>query len=75
MVFQCMKCLGQAFISTFFKTGIFKGLVVVKETNQAKQMDEQVEYAGVEAYGRHDVVGISTIDDIAGVINDETCHQ
>lgn len=69
-----MKRSDQAFISTFWNTGIIKGLVVVKETNQAKQMDEQVEDAGVEAYGRHDVVGISTIDDIAGVINDETCH-
>ena len=49
--------------------------VTIHESQQVQQAGEQVENRYVQRHGRHDVVGLAAVDDVAGLVQDQSRHQ
>ena len=53
----------------------FRSVIAREGGQQVQQCDEQVVDIQVQAYCRSDIVGFTTIDDAAGVKQDQATHQ
>ncbi len=50
-------------------------LFIAHDAQDLEQADEDIEDAQIQAVGGHDVVGLATIDDAAGIEQDKAAHE
>ena len=46
-----------------------------KHGNEMKQVDKQIEDVQIQANRRADIVGLATVNDTAGIKQDQACHD
>ena len=50
-------------------------LFPIHESHEMEQAGKKVEDRNVQGHGRHDVVGFAAVDDAAGLVEDQACHE